>query len=94
MRCRSRADRGERGSVTAELAVALPAIVLLVAFCVGAVGVSGQQVRLQHAAAQAAREAGRAQDDEVVCVTLTEPAAPPFGALELSASSCAPGGGE
>lgn len=94
MRSPCRADRGERGSITAELAVALPAIVLLVAFCVGAVGVAGQQVRLQHAAAQAAREEGRSVDDEIVCLTLTEPAAPPFGALELEASSCAPGGGQ
>lgn len=80
--------------MTAELALALPAILLLVAFCVGAVGIAGQQVRLQHAAAQAARDAGRSQSDEVVCVTLTEPAAPPFAALVLSATSCAPGGGE
>ena len=80
--------------MTAELAVALPAILLLVAFCVGAVGIAGQQVRLEHAAAQAAREAGRSQGDEVVCVTLTEPAPPPFGALVLSATGCAPGGGE
>lgn len=79
--------------MTAELAVALPAILLLVAFCVGAVGIAGQQVRLHHAAAQAAREAGRTQVDEVVCRTLTEPAAPPFGVLVLSATACAPGGG-
>lgn len=90
MRSRSPDDRG---SVTAELAVALPAVVLVLAFCIGAVGVAGQQVRLQHAAAQAAREAGRRQADEIVCVTLTERAAPPLGALTLSARSCAPGGG-
>lgn len=79
--------------MTAELAVALPAVVLLLAFCIGAVGVAGQQVRLQYAAAQAARDAGRQQSDDVVCVTLTEPAGPPLAALTLSARSCAPGGG-
>ncbi len=72
----------------------MPAVILLVAFCVGAVGVAGQQVRLQHSAAQEAREAGREQHDEIVCVTLTERAGPPLAALMLSARSCAPGGGE
>ncbi len=91
MHCRFRADRG---SVTAELAVAMPAVVLLVAFCVGAVGLAGQQVRLQHSAAQAARESGRQQAHDVVCVTLEEAGAPPFDALMLSARSCAPGGGQ
>ena len=96
MRCRFRAERShaEQGSITAELAVAMPAVVLLVAFCVGAVGLAGQQVRLQHAAAQAARESGRQQADEVVCVTLEEAGVPPFDALTLTARSCAPGGGE
>ncbi len=87
-------SRAERGSVTAELAVAMPAVVLILAFCVGAVGVAAQQVRLQQAAAQAAREAGRQQPGEIVCVTLTEPAAAPLSVLTLSARSCAPGGGE
>lgn len=72
----------------------MPAVVLLIAFCVGAVGLAGQQVQLQHAAAQSAREAGRRQSGPIVCVTLTEAAAPPFAALTLSARSCAPGGGE
>lgn len=90
MRCRFRVDRG---SVTAELAVALPAVVLLLAFCIGSVGVAGQQVRLQHSASQAAREAGRQQADDVVCVTLVERAPPPMSGLTLSARSCAPGGG-
>lgn len=86
--------RDDRGSVTAELAVALPAVVLLLGFCVGAIGVAGQQVRLQHAAAQQAREAGRQQLEQIVCVTLTEQAAPPLSALTLTARSCAPGGGQ
>lgn len=72
----------------------MPAVVLLVAFCVGAVGLAGQQVRLQHAAAQDAREAGRQQAAEIVCVTLSEAGAGLFAGLTVTARSCAPGGGE
>nr|WP_022884821.1 TadE family type IV pilus minor pilin [Glaciibacter superstes] len=56
----------DRGSVTAELAMALPAVVLVLGCCLAAVQVTGQQVRLTDAAADAARslsrgdEAGRA----------------------------------
>jgi len=57
MRSRSPAD--DEGSVAAEFAVALPAVALALAACVGAVGVGSQQVRLQDAAADAARSLGR-----------------------------------
>ncbi|MRG60454.1 hypothetical protein GE115_11340 [Agromyces sp. CFH 90414] len=49
----------ERGGATAELAVALPAVVLVLALCLGAVQVIGRQVRLTDAAADAARSLGR-----------------------------------
>ncbi|WP_308491566.1 TadE family type IV pilus minor pilin [Microbacterium terrisoli] len=58
---------GDRGSVTAEFAVVLPAVVLVLALGAATLGVCGQQVRLQDAAADAARlvargePAGRAQ---------------------------------
>jgi hypothetical protein len=59
MRSRS-ADR-ERGSATAELAVALPAVALVLALCLGAVQVVARQVRLTDAAADAARALGRGE---------------------------------
>ncbi|MEP6480453.1 MAG: TadE family type IV pilus minor pilin [Rhodoglobus sp.] len=52
----------ERGSVTAEFAVALPAVVLVLACCLSGVQVAGQQLRLQDAAASAARAAARGGD--------------------------------
>lgn len=59
MRSRSPAD--DTGSVAAEFAVALPAVALVLAVCVGAIGVGSQQVRLQDAAADAARGLGRGE---------------------------------
>lgn len=56
MRSRSRADRG---SVTAEFAIALPAVVLVLATCLAAGQVVGLQVRVQDAAASAARHLAR-----------------------------------
>lgn len=54
------ADR-ERGSVTAEFAVALPAIALVLALSLAAVHVAAVQVRLADAAADAARSLGRGE---------------------------------
>lgn len=56
---------GDRGAAAAELAVALPAIVLVLAVCLGAVGVSATTVRLQDAAADAARVLARGQPELV-----------------------------
>ncbi|MET0975043.1 MAG: TadE family type IV pilus minor pilin [Leifsonia sp.] len=58
MRCRW----GERGSVTAEFAVAFPAVALTLAACLGGVQVVGLQVRLTDAAADAARSAARGDE--------------------------------
>jgi hypothetical protein len=52
----------EEGSVTAEFAVVLPAVVLVLGCCLGAVQVVGQQVRLTDAAADAARSLARGDD--------------------------------
>ena len=46
---------GQRGSVTAEFAAALPAVLVVLACCLGAVQVVGQQVRITDAAADVAR---------------------------------------
>ena len=59
--------QGDRGSVAAEFAVVLPAVLLVLLLTAGALGASARQVRLQDASADAARlvardePAGRAQ---------------------------------
>ncbi|MFG6403628.1 TadE family type IV pilus minor pilin [Microbacterium sp. P04] len=62
MRCSRSRQLGERGSVAAEFAVVLPAIVLVVLFGVGALSAGARQVRLQDAAADAARLVSRGED--------------------------------
>ena len=54
---------GERGSVTAEFAVALPAVVVVFVLFAGALSASGRQVRLEQGAAQGARLAARGEAD-------------------------------
>ncbi|GAA2464119.1 hypothetical protein GCM10009857_32470 [Agromyces soli] len=61
MRSASAETRRERGSVTAELAVALPAVAAVLALCLGAVLLAAQQVRLSDGAADAARALGRGE---------------------------------
>ena len=55
----------DTGSVTAEFAVVLPAVILVVALAVGAVGASAQSVRLADAAAVVARQTARGDVDSV-----------------------------
>ena len=52
----------DRGSVTAEFAVTLPAVLLVIALGVGALSAGARQVRLQDAAADAARLLARGED--------------------------------
>jgi hypothetical protein len=61
-RTRRRRWRSDRGSVTAEFAVALPAVLACLALCVGAVSGSAQLGALTAGAAAAARLAGRGDD--------------------------------
>ncbi|MGV8970283.1 MAG: TadE family type IV pilus minor pilin [Microbacteriaceae bacterium] len=49
----------ERGSVAAEFAAVIPAVILILAFGLTSMQLVGQQVRLQDAAADAARILGR-----------------------------------
>lgn len=49
----------DRGSVAAEFAVALPAVALVLAVCLGGIAAGAQSLRLQDAAADAARALGR-----------------------------------
>jgi Flp pilus assembly protein TadG len=53
----------DRGSVVAEFAVALPAVAIVVLLGAGALGACATQVRLQDAAADAARLAARGEPD-------------------------------
>lgn len=64
MRSRSAAD--DHGGVSVEFAVALPVVVLVLGACLGAIGLGAQQVRLQDAAADAARGLGRGDAAAVV----------------------------
>jgi Flp pilus assembly protein TadG len=51
--------RSERGSVTAEFAAVLPAAALVLAVTIGAIQLAEEQLRIQAAAATAARSLGR-----------------------------------
>lgn len=55
--------RGDRGSTTAEVAVALPAVVIVLAACLGGLGLASTQLRAQDAAADAARLLGRGEPE-------------------------------
>jgi Flp pilus assembly protein TadG len=51
----------ERGAVTAELAVGLPVVVLVLGACLGGLGIATAQLRAHDAAADAARLLGRGE---------------------------------
>lgn len=54
-----RSASAERGSITAEFAIALPTVMVVLVLCLGGIAVAGAQIRVQDAAAAAARAAGR-----------------------------------
>jgi hypothetical protein len=97
--------REDAGAVTAEFAVVLPAIVLVLAACVGGIRLAGEQVRLQDASATGARALARGdpipgsggsslttrREADLVCVVAAEaiPWAPGLPRIALSAESCA-----
>jgi hypothetical protein len=72
----------ERGSVVAEFVVALPAVMLVLILGVGALGASARHVRLQDAAADAARVAARGEPDERVRAILSAAVAGASGEIE------------
>jgi len=51
----------DRGAVTAELAVGLPVVVLVLGICLGGLGIATAQLRAHDAAADAARLLGRGE---------------------------------
>ena len=63
---------GERGSVTAELALALPAVVVVVLLGVGALFAASTHVRLQDSAADAARLLARGEPDGRAVAVVTQ----------------------
>jgi hypothetical protein len=62
--------RSERGSVVAEFAVAMPAVLLVLATALGALQLAGLQLRAQDAAADAARSYARGDPAGVVAARL------------------------
>ena len=67
----------ERGSATAETAVALPALLLVVAVCVWALGVVGSTLRCAEAARAGARAAARGDTGDAVSEAATRAARRP-----------------
>lgn len=80
-----RRGRGQRGSVTAEFAVALPAVALVLAICLGGVQAVSVQVRLTDAAADAARTIARGDAAEVAVARLA--VAVPGARLQVDAGA-------
>ena len=91
----------DAGSVTAELAVALPAVVLVLGACAALLQLAAAQIALQDSVALAARALGRGErppmpveswrDGDLVCAAASRELAPQglLPSIRLSASSCA-----
>lgn len=77
--------RCERGSVTAEAAVALPTLLMLVVFGMGAVDVISAQLRCVDAAREAVRAAVRGEPVGVVH-DLASQAAPAGSTVQIGSS--------
>jgi hypothetical protein len=75
--------RRDRGSVTAEAAVALPALVLVIAAAISAITVVTAQLRCLDAAREAARAAARSEPAAVVR-ELASQAAPRGGTADVA----------
>lgn len=72
--------RAERGSATAEVAVAMPAVVIILAACLSGLQLAGQQIRLQDAAAAASRAVARGDDPSALVLRLAPGAEVSVGA--------------
>ena len=62
---------GDEGSVAAELAVAVPAVLVVLLLGVSALGAAARQVTLQDAAADAARLLGRGESAAAATAAVT-----------------------
>lgn len=74
MRTASARGRDDRGSAAAELALALPAVVLALALGAGVLGAAARQVSLQDAVADAARLLGRGESAATAGAAVTRAA--------------------
>ena len=97
----------DRGSVTAEFAAVIPAVLLVLACCLAGLQLAGQQLRLQDAAAVAARSVARGGsappiegvrvvtrvEGQLLCARVVAASIAPLFPLQLSAESCALAGG-
>jgi Flp pilus assembly protein TadG len=78
-----RDGRDDRGTATAELAVVLPAVVLLAAFGVWAVAAAAAQLRCVDAAGTGARALARGETTAAVSRAVAD-VAPPGAAVSIS----------
>jgi Flp pilus assembly protein TadG len=76
---------GEHGMVTAEFAVVLPAVVLVLALSLGALGLALDQIRCVDAARAGARAASRGDSDGAV-ILVTRRAAPAEALVSMARS--------
>jgi len=76
---------GEHGMVTAEFAVVLPAVVLVLALSLGALGLALDQIRCVDAARAGARAASRGDSDGAV-ILVTRRAAPSEALVSMATS--------
>jgi len=76
---------GEHGMVTAEFAVVLPAVVLVLALSLGALGLALDQIRCVDAARAGARAASRG-DSDGAAILVTRRAAPSEALVSMAAS--------
>ena len=93
---------GDEGSITAEFAAVIPAVMVVLVMCILCLQLGSQQLRLHDAAAVSARALARgdaapdfagaarstSQQGDLVCAALTLAARPPLF-VQLSAQSCA-----
>jgi hypothetical protein len=61
---------GERGSVTAEFAVALPAVIVVLAFLLAGAAAGAAQLNLEKAAQAAVRQLGRGETEAAAAQTV------------------------
>jgi len=76
-------ERGERGMVTAEIATALPALVVIAAGLLFVIGAVGAQLRCGDLSREAARQLARGQDEATVSREVLV-GAPPDARLSVS----------
>lgn len=82
----ARRTRGSRGSVTAETAVLLPVLLVVLAAAIGVLACVAAQLQCVDAARAAARVAARGDDPSLVRVT-GERLAPPGARVEVRAGA-------